>query len=148
MRFILLLVNLRYPLENSAELLEELRKKLPSGSAHVVRSDKMVAYLIPPVTPVLGEIVARAIGPLRRVADWHIFGLTGDSQSMNGSMDPVETWLNDYRPGGPIRKRRDPKNLPLSQRGQPRAIGAVKNLVSRASGQMRLDDREWQTRPK
>jgi hypothetical protein len=113
----LLFIELKYPLERCQAELERLMAKLPEGSKRVLHADKTVGILIPPYG-LCAELKVKLWTPLQAFRNYRFIGLSGDSECKDGSMDPIEDWL-DHHLGRPRRQRPKSKNVPLTERRKP-----------------------------
>ena len=121
MKATLLYVELPYPVELCEKMLDALLAKLPKGSRRTMHQAKSIAFMIPPgLYP--HEIKVTCWSVLKPFKNWWMYGLSGETECMHGSMDPVEHFMDNYRVR-PVARRKGPKpqHVPLTQRRQPRA---------------------------
>lgn len=120
MRAILLIIELRFPLEHCQKELDAVLGRLPPGSRRVLHAEKTVGILIPPVG-ILPELKAKLNSALKAFVNWRAFGLSGESICMDRSMDPIEDWMNEFaRVSLAIGKGGKTKYVPPPQRWKPR----------------------------
>lgn len=135
MKAILLFIELRFSLEHSQKELEALAARLPSGCRRVMHADKTIALTIPPYDA-LPVIHAKLRSALVAFKNYRFFGLSGESFCKDGSMDPVEDWMNENARVSISRgERSQSQNVALPQGLKPRSKITVDNLVSRTIGE-------------
>jgi hypothetical protein len=117
LKAILLLIELKFPVENCRTQISAVRDRLPPGSNPVLHAEKSIGFLIPPGL-ILEELRAKVRPALAEYAfeNWRLIGLSGETLCKNGSMDPIEDWMNDYRVSVPRRQRLQSQNVPLTER--------------------------------
>ena len=148
-RFVLsayfLLVKLPYTIEGLQKEAETLVASLPSGSKRVIYTNEATGFLLPNV-----DIPERLAVKLRKAlepfADWWVLGVTGTLVCKNGSMDPFRHWMNEFLGIVPA-KRSKSKNVPLTQRWNPRGKASVDDLVDGTVGKVGLQDAPRQNGP-
>jgi hypothetical protein len=144
---ILLHIQLKYPLERSEHKLSKVLARLPEGTQKVMHAEKSVGFLIPAVDHI-PKITGSIRAFLDEFDDWRAIGLSGEAVCMNGSMDPVISWLNQWRPPPERGKRMKPENVALPERRKVRVEPTVKKFVSRTIRQVVLEGRPGKYRPK
>lgn len=120
---ILLFLELKFPLERCQTELEKLAAKLPPGSQRVLHADKTIGILIPSFG-LPAEMKVKLWSVLQPFRNYRFLGLSGESECKEGSMDPIEHWLDSYRVR-PLRKRPKSQNVPLTERRKPWREGSV-----------------------
>lgn len=118
MKAALLFIELKYPLERSQAELERLMAKLPQGSKRVLHAEKTIGIMIPPYG-LCAELKVMLWSALQPFRNYRFLGLSGDSECMEGSMDPIEHWLDNNVRVRPLRKPTQSKHVPLTQRRKP-----------------------------
>lgn len=135
MRAHLLLVKLPYSAEALQPQIEALVALLPTGSRRVIRLDEVVGFLVPHTA--IAEIQAvRWRKVMQAFSNWWIVGLNGELACKNKSDDPFRTWMNELRRTGAVIEMDDAKDLPLSERGQPRVEPSINDLIERTFGKV------------
>jgi hypothetical protein len=103
-----------------------------------MHADKTVALTIPPFAS-LPEIRAKLHSALVAFKTYRFFGLSGETLCKDGSMDPVEHWMDEnVRVGVSRGERPQSQNVHLPQGLKPRRKITVDDLVSSTVGEKGL----------
>ena len=71
------------------------------------------------------EVGAQLRTTLIPLGEWEIIELTGETASKQPWLSPLESWMNEHLRGGRVWERPKTKNVPLTERRQPRGGTAI-----------------------